>query len=68
MQTKFDVNEVVYIPMTILKISIGYGDRFPTYTLRPTWRGSGEDDVFVSETHVLNKEDIINGKADDDNS
>ena len=65
MQTKFDVDEIVYVPMKVLCIGINYADSLPDYRLRPIWKGNEEFDIVAPEPQILNKEDIINGKAED---
>lgn len=68
MTTKFDVNETVYVPMKVLCVGMMYGDKYPEYRLRPIWKGNESDDISVPETQILNKEDIINGKAEESES
>ena len=68
MQTKFDVNDTVYVPMKVLHIGINYGDRCPEYRLRPIWKGNEHSDITAPETQILNKEDILNGEADESES
>lgn len=68
MTTKFDVNDIVYVPMKVLFIGINYANNPPDYRLRPIWRGNESDDISAPETQILNKEDIINGKAEESES
>lgn len=68
MTTKFDVNETVYVPMKVLCVGMMYRDKYPEYRLRPIWKGNESDDISVSETQILNKEDILNGKAKESES
>lgn len=68
MQTKFDIGDVVYVPMTVVKITMMWGLKEPEYQLKPLRKDSGEKDLFVSEKDILNKEDILNGKADESES
>lgn len=68
MTTKFDVNETVYVPMKVMRVGMMYGDKHPEYRLRPIWKGNESDDISVSETQILNKEDVTNGKAEESES
>ena len=60
MTTKFDVDDIVYVPMKVLCIGISYRDWYPEYRLRPIWRGNEADDLSASETQILNREDVLN--------
>ena len=60
MTTKFDVDDIVYVPMKVLCIGIIYRDGYPEYRLRPIWRGNETDDLSASETQILNREDVLN--------
>ena len=61
MTTKFDVDDIVYVPMKVLCIGISYRDGYPEYRLRPIWRGNEADDLFSApETQILNREDVLN--------
>lgn len=64
MQTKFDVGDVVFVPMTVVKIAMMWGLKEPEYQLKPLRKDSEKKDLFVSEKDIFNKEDILNGKAD----
>ena len=54
MQTKFDVDEIVYVPMKVLCIGINYADSLPDYRLRPIWKGNEEFDIVAPEPQILN--------------
>ena len=45
-----------------------WGLKEPEYQLKPLRKDSGEKNLFVSEKDIFNKEDILNGKADESES
>lgn len=67
MQTKFDVREVVFIPVRVIKITIdtpntpGYS---PEYRVQPLGQSSTFTMTYL-ENELFAKEDIINGEAED---
>lgn len=66
MQTKFDVGDVVYVPMKVIRFGMIYGCKEVEYTLRPVWENDCYTDMDVDEHKIMNKEDIINGKTEED--
>lgn len=67
MQTKFDVREVVFIPVRVIKVTIdtpnipGY---YPEYRVQPLGQNSTFTMTYL-ENELFTKEDIINGEAED---
>lgn len=68
MQTKFDVGDVVYVPMKILKIEMAQGYNEPEYLLRPSWKAEHGRDLYAVEKNIFNEEDILYGKAKESKS
>lgn len=66
MQTRFDVGDIVYVPMKVMRFNMMYGCKEVDYTLRPIWENNCSRDMDVGEHKIMNKEDITDGEAEDD--
>ena len=66
MQTKFDVDDIAYVPVRVIRITaVGPAPCEPEYKVRPL---SVENTIHMTflENEIFNKEDICNGKAEDE--
>ena len=64
MQTKFNIEEVIYIPARVRRITIEGRGCQPEYRVQPL----GQSITFImtySEDELFTKEDILNGKAEE---
>lgn len=67
MQTKFDIDDIVYIPAYVRKITIEGRGYQPDYRICPV----GQTNTFTmtyQENELFTKEDILNGKAEESES
>lgn len=64
MQTKFDIGEVAYIPVRVLKATFEGSAYNPEYRVCPLGK-SPEFTMTYMETKLFSKEDIINKKWND---